>query len=176
MPTKAFVFALLLICAGLKSEAQANEDDKFMINIGPSIGWAVGTFKETHGFGWNGQLEVDVVVQEKLRLTAEFLSMDFKGKKYKNAYNHDAQYQDFDPLRFTAGAKYFYYRGLYAQAKAGYFTDVAPGGHGGGFAWSPVLGFEFGEGPYYTIAVHYDGYTLHGQNIGNIAFSLYYQF
>lgn len=174
MQTKAFIIAVLLLCAGFKSKAQANDEDNFIISAGPSISWAKGKLSNTTAIGVGGHFEGEFAIKEKFRITTGLSGVTYRGRKIKSSEFED-WYEDFAPLSFTAGAKYFYYDGLFVQAKAGYFANMAAG-HGSGFTWSPVAGFEFGEGPYYDISLRYDTYKLHGQNLGGITFTINYEF
>ena len=175
MFSRIIITSLLFLSTGMVSHAQEN-DNKFILSIGPEISWAEGTLQNTASFGYGGHVHAELVTIEKLRITAGFSGINYTGRKYKDIYGYENKYLDFEALRLTGGIKYFCYRGLFVEGKAGVFTDLGADVHTTGFTYSPVIGFEFGEDTYYDINLHYDTYVYHGQSLGGISFTISYQF
>jgi len=159
---------LSIVLMVIVSMAAFSQDKKFSFSVGPELGFATGSFSNSHSIGTGGTVQAEYYVMDKLKATATFgvlayagKSVTVSGQKYKNPG------QTIVPLR--VGAKYFLSGGLYGGAQLGvaflgnYASTTA-------FAYSPIMiGYEFKTKSDKSIdaTVKYDGYTGSG-GIGTI--------
>ncbi len=155
----------------------AQENDKnFIVDLAPQLSFSTGPLKKTNSFGYGGSLGFQFVTTEKLRLVARFAAIGYRGKSYTDVSGYDDEYPFLDLLQVTAGVKYFFTYGLFGAVQAGPVFSLGEANRGTGVTYAPVLGFEFGEGPFYDISLRYDSNTIKGSTLNALTISVTYQF
>jgi hypothetical protein len=168
---KSIILPVFLLLLSISAVAQ--NDRKFIVSGGPELGFASGTFANTHSVGTGATIQAEYQVQEKLRATATFGVLVYAGKSSGNTTKNNAQ--TIIPVR--AGAKYFVAGGAYAGLQSGlailgsYDKNVS-------FAYSPLVGYEFTtkSGKALDATLKYDGYSGANGTIGAIGVRLAYIF
>jgi hypothetical protein len=171
---RIIVFTLVAICTS--SVVMSQNQPAFRFSVGPELGFATGSFSNTHSIGIGGTIQAEISLQDKFYGTATTGVLAYNGKSISGT-NYKNTSQVIIPLRI--GAKYFLTSGLYgaAQIGVGFLSHYSTGT---AFAYSPQLGYEFKtkSGKALDATFKYDGYS--GSNkigtIGAIGFKLAYIF
>ncbi len=154
---KKMILSLLVFIA-VSMNGIAQSENKFSFSAGPELGFATGSFSNTHSVGTGGTVQAEYLVMEKLKATATFGVL---------AYFGNSSALTIAPLRI--GAKYFITPGFYGGAQLGvaflgnYKSTTA-------FAYSPLmLGYEFKTKSDKAIdaTIKYDAYSA-GLGVGTI--------
>ncbi|MES2893318.1 MAG: hypothetical protein V4725_14935 [Bacteroidota bacterium] len=168
--TKFFV-PFLLIFISLSATAQTERTLKF--SVGAELGFASGSFSNTHSIGTGVTAQAEYQLAEKLRATATTGFLVYAGKSQGTNLKNTAQ--TIIPIR--GGIKYFLAGGAYVGAQSGlailgsYDKNVS-------FAYSPLLGYEFmtKSGKSLDATLKYDAYSGSNGTIGAIGVRLAYVF
>ena len=165
---KIIVFTLLLCCTSMIVFAQDQRGFKF--SVGPEIGFATGSFANSHSFGIGASAQAEISWQEHLYGTITVGVMSYNGKSSGAGFKYKGS--TIVPVR--VGVKYFLAGGIYGalQTGVGFFNN----GGGATFAYSPQIGYEFNtkSGKGVDATFKYDGYSKNG--IGALGFRLAYVF
>ena len=166
--------AIVVIAASVSASAQT--ENKFSFSVGPELGFATGTFSQTHSLGIGGSAQAEYYIMDKLKGTATIGLLAYLGKSYNSSATNAAQ--TIIPIR--VGAKYFLSGGFYGGAQLGMaiLGNWAPN-KGGAFAYSPLmLGYEFKTKSNKSVdaVIKYDGYTSAYGTIGAFGARLAYVF
>ena len=157
------IIVCMMVALSSSSFILSQSQPGFKFSVGPEIGFATGSFSNSHSFGIGGTVQAEVSLQEHLYGTATFGIISYNGKSYGTGTKYKGE--TFLPLRI--GAKYFFTGGVYGALQAG----IAFLNNGGGtaFAYSPQLGYEFKTKSDKAIdaTFKYDGYSG-GNNIGTV--------
>ncbi len=181
------IIVCMMVALSTSSIVTAQNQPTFRFNAGPELGFATGSFSNTHSIGIGGSVQGEVSLQEHLYGTASFGVTAYKGKS--SGSNTNYKVATIIPLR--VGAKYFLTGGFYGsfQLGVGFLNNTTPGlniinpntdASGTAFAYSPQIGYEFKTKNYKSIdaTFKYDGYS--GGNkigtVGTIGFRLAYIF
>jgi hypothetical protein len=169
---RILVFTLLVLGASAAVIAQSQSGFKF--SVGPELGFAAGSFSNSHsiGIGVTGQAEISL--QEHLYGTITVGVVSYNGKSYGSGLKYAGQ--TVVPLR--VGAKYFLTGGIYGALQMGVGILNKLNNVGGtAFAYSPQIGYEFKTKTDKKIdaTFKYDAYSKNG-TIGAIGFRLAYIF
>ena len=164
------LFSFLLI---ISSAAIAQDETGFKFSVGPELGFAAGSFSNTHSVGTGATLQAEYHMFDKMSLTGTVGVLFYAGKSQGNNLKNNAQ--TIIPLR--GGIKYFVAGGAYIGAQAGvaflgsYDKYVS-------FAYSPLLGYEFDtkSGKSLDATLKYDAYSGGNGTIGAIGVRLAYFF
>lgn len=151
----------------------AQSQPAFKFSLGPELGFASGSFSNTHSIGIGATVQAEVSLQEHLYGTATFGIISYNGKSVAYTGTKTTG-QIIIPLRI--GAKYFLSGGVYgaAQIGVGFLNNFYSGTS---FAYSPQIGYEFNtkSGKALDVTFKYDGYSKNG-TIGAIGFRVAYIF
>ena len=166
----------MMVALSSSSFILAQSQPGFKFSVGPEIGFATGSFSNTHSIGIGGTIQAEVSLQEHLYGTATFGVMAYNGKS--SGSNTNYKVATFIPLR--VGAKYFLAGGFYGtfQLGVGFLKNTTPSlniltpntdDSGTAFAYSPQIGYEFKTKSDKAIdaTFKYDGYSG-GNNIGTV--------
>lgn len=173
---KLIVAAIIIITYSVPSFAQ--NENKFSFSIGPELGFATGSFSNTHSVGTGGTVQAEYYVQDKLKATATFGILAYIGKTV-TITNQKFKYPSQTIIPLRVGGKYFLTGGVYAGLQTGvaflsnYASTTA-------FAYSPLVGYEFKTKSDKSIdaTLKYDGYSAGGGvgTIGALGIRLAYVF
>jgi hypothetical protein len=168
---KINLLILMAFCSSSLLLAQSQPAFKF--SLGPELGFASGSFSNTHSIGIGATVQAEVSLQEHLYGTATFGIISYNGKSVAYTGTKTTG-QIIIPLRI--GAKYFLSGGVYgaAQIGVGFLNNFYSGTS---FAYSPQIGYEFNtkSGKALDVTFKYDGYSKNG-TIGAIGFRVAYIF
>ena len=114
MMRKIVIFLLIISTAAI-----AQDETGFKFSVGPELGFAAGSFSNTHSVGTGATLQAEYHMFEKMNLTGTVGVLFYAGKSQGNNLKNNPQ--TIIPLR--GGIKYFVSGGAYIGAQAG----VAPG-------------------------------------------------
>lgn len=170
---KIIVFTLMAICTSCMVMAQNEPGFKF--SVGPELGFATGSFSNTHSIGFGATIQAEVSLQEHLYGTATTGIIIYNGKSIAGT-NTKQKSLTIIPVR--VGAKYFLSGGVYGAAQIGVaFLSNNALYNGTAFAYSPQLGYEFKtkSGKAVDATFKYDGYSKNG-TLGALGFRLAYIF
>jgi hypothetical protein len=152
--------------------AQKETSNSLHFSIGPEVGFAIGTFGNTHSIGIGGTVQGEYTVGTGTNLTLTTGYISYAGKSAGAGLKFKAA----GILPLKAGVKYFLSEGFYgaAQLGAGFFNN----GGGTAFAYTPMLGYEFStkSGKAVDASFKYDGYSINSNTLGSIGFRLAYRF
>jgi len=148
----------------------AQDQPAFKFSAGPEIGFATGSFSNSHSFGIGATAQVDISLQEHLYGTITAGVISYNGK----SYGAGLKYKGTTIVPFRVGVKYFLAGGIYGALQTG--LGFINNGGGTAFAYSPQLGYEFKTktGRAVDATFKYDGYSKNG--IGALGFRLAYVF
>jgi len=155
---KKIILSAIIIIVSLSAFAQT--ENTFTFSAGPELGFATGSFSNTHSVGIGGTVQAEYLVMDKLKATATFGILNYVGKSKTS--NTDNAAQTVVPLRI--GAKYFLAGGLYGGAQLG-VAFLGNYNKGTAFAYSPLmLGYEFKlkSEKAFDATIKYDAYTGSG--------------
>ncbi|MCQ6958090.1 outer membrane beta-barrel protein [Mucilaginibacter aquariorum] len=173
------VLLLLTVLCGLSisSFAQSSsEGGKF--SIGVEAGLPVGDVKNFTNFVIGGSLKYDHPIAEGTFVTISAGYNKFLAKDEAK----DAGYK-FYGIPVKAGIKHFFADGFYGEAQLGAaFTKESVNVDGFGnisgsktaFAYSPGIGYTFGGG--LDLGVRYEGWSMSGNTVSQIAARLAFSF
>ena len=168
------LLAIVVIVASTTAFAQNEKNLSF--SVGAELGFATGSFSNTHSIGTGATVQAELYVQENLKATATFGVLAYLGKSTTIAnVKYKFPGQTIIPLR--VGGKYFLAGGIYAglQTGVGFLT-----GHSDNvaFAYSPLIGYEFKTNSDKSIdaTFKYDGYSGADGSIGALGIRLAYVF
>jgi hypothetical protein len=165
---KIIVFTILSFCTSMMVFAQ--DQPKFKFSVGPEIGFATGSFANTHSFGIGATGQIEISLQEHLYGTATAGLIAYNGKSSGAGF----KYKGITILPVRVGVKYFLAGGIYGALQTGF--AFLNNGAGTTFAYSPQVGYEFNtkSGKAVDATFKYDGYSKNG--IGALGFRLAYVF
>lgn len=169
---KLIVLAVILFSSA--SIVLAQNQPRFKFSVGPEVGFAVGSFADSHSIGVGGTAQAEISLQEHLYGTITGGIISYNGKSYGSGLKHAGQ--TVVPIRL--GAKYFLSGGIYGALQMGVGILNKLNNEGGtAFAYSPQIGYEFKSKTDKKIdaTFKYDGYSKNG-TIGAIGFRLAYIF
>jgi hypothetical protein len=166
---KAFLVSLVMLCASATVFAQDN-DVKF--SAGAELGFASGSFSNTHSIGIGGSAMLEIPLQDKLNWTAYAGILLYAGKSATG----DTKFKGQTIIPLRVGVKYFLTEGIYGGLQAG-LGLLSGFGSGAAFSYSPQIGYEFKTkgGKAVDATFKYDAYSKNG-TIGAIGFRLAYIF
>lgn len=165
---RIIVFTLLLFCTSTLVFAQ--DQPTFKFSAGPEIGFATGSFSNSHSFGIGATAQADISLQEHLYGTITAGVISYNGKSSEAGF----KYKGTTIVPVRVGVKYFLAGGIYGGLQTG--LGFINNGGGTAFAYSPQLGYEFKtkSGKAVDATFKYDGYSKNG--IGALGFRLAYVF
>lgn len=166
MKKSILVFALAL----LVSVAGFAQKESFKFSLGAELGFASGSFSNTHSFGIGGSAQAEIPLQDKLNGVAYGGILFYNGKSYTG----NLKYTGLTIIPVRVGVKYFLADGFYGTFQAG-LGFLGNYGSGIAFSYSPQLGYEFNtkSGKAVDATIKYDAYSKNG-TIGAINFRLAY--
>jgi hypothetical protein len=155
---KKNVFAILLLMIAVSGNAQKTHNVKF--TFGPELGFATGSFSNTHSIGLGGTVQLEVPMQEHTNFTVFSGYISYNGKSVVN----NVKYKGMGIIPLRGGIKhYFVGGGLYGglQLGVGFYNNY---GSGTAFSYAPLLGYEFRtrNGKPIDITGRYDAYSKNG--------------
>ena len=151
----------------------AQDAQKFRFSVGPELGFATGSFANSHSVGIGATIQAEMPIQQNLYGTATTGFIIYSGKSIGGTDTKNKS-QTIIPLK--VGAKYFFMNGLYGAAQLG-IGILSNYTKGTAFAYSPQIGYEFKtkSGKAVDASIKYDGYSK-GGTIEAIGFRLAYIF
>lgn len=161
---------LSLMISGL---VMAQNAQSFRFSVGPELGFAIGSFADTHSVGIGATIQAEIPLQQNLYGTATTGFIVYGGKSIGGT-NEKRKSQNIIPLK--VGVKYFFMGGFYGAAQLG-LGILGNYAKGTAFAYTPQLGYEFKtkSGKSVDATIKYDGYSKNG-TIEAIGFRLAYIF
>ena len=182
---KAFL-AIMGIAIFTASFAQKRLDEKkFHFSVGAELGFATGSFNNSHtvGIGGSAQAEYNVAPNTNVTLTTGVIG--YAGRKAQGANNLKYSASNIVPLK--GGIKYFVNNGFYGAAQLGvaFFNNyvdvnstVPYNGSEQALAFTPMIGYEFKSksDKAFDASFKYDFYARQGGSFGSVGFRLAYKF
>ncbi len=168
---KIIVFTLLSLF--ISAIAVAQDAQSFRFSVGPELGFATGTFSNTHSIGIGATIQAEMPLQQNLYGTATTGIIVYSGRSVAGT-NLKANSQSIIPIK--VGIKYFLMGGFYGAAQLG-IGILGNYAKGTAFAYTPQVGYEFKtkSGKAVDATIKYDGYSKAG-TIEAIGFRLAYIF
>lgn len=167
---KLVLFSLLVLV--LSTPTFAQKDNHFTFSVGAELGFATGSFSETHSVGIGGSAQIEIPIQDKLQGTGYIGILSYNGKSYGSGLKYKGQ--TIVPVR--VGIKYFLSGGIYGglQAGVGFLSNSG----GTAFSYSPQIGYEFKtkSGKAVDATFKYDAYSKSGGTLGALGLRLAYIF
>lgn len=166
---KVILFAAVIVGLSQVGFAQKNNNLKF--SVGAELGFATGSFSQTHSIGIGGSAQLEIPLQDKLYGVGYFGILAYNGKSAGSGYKYKGQ--TIIPAR--VGVKYFLTEGVYGALQAG--VGFLNNSGGTAFSYSPQIGYEFKTKSDKSIdaTFKYDAYSKSG-TIGALGFRLAYIF
>ena len=161
---------LSLLISGL---VMAQDAQTFRFSVGPELGFATGTFANTHSVGIGATIQGEIPLQQNLYGTATTGFIAYGGKSIGGTtQKHNSQ----TIIPIKVGIKYFFIGGFYGAAQLG-LGILGNYTKGTAFAYTPQIGYEFKtkSGKAVDATFKYDGYSKNG-TIEAIGFRLAYIF
>ncbi|HMO63175.1 MAG TPA: hypothetical protein PKC39_13365 [Ferruginibacter sp.] len=163
MKMRLFTLALILFTAN--GFAQSGNDVKF--TFGPELGFATGSFGNSHSIGIGGTVQLEIPVKERTQATIMSGIILYNGKSVRPGEKKKGR--NIIPLR--AGVKQFLVGGVYGGLQLG--VGFLNQGGGTAFSYAPQVGYEFftKNGKGIDLSGRYDVYSKNG-SIGAFVFRL----
>ena len=151
----------------------AQNAQSFRFSVGPELGFATGTFANTHSIGVGATIQAEIPLQQNLYGTATTGFIAYGGKSIAGGTTKEKS-QSIIP--FKVGVKYFFMGGFYGAAQIG-IGILGNYEKGTAFAYTPQIGYEFKtkSGKAVDATIKYDGYSK-SRTIEAIGFRLAYIF
>jgi hypothetical protein len=153
---------ILAICtlAILGSANAQKGEKKFTFGIGPSLSFPTGDLSTGYGVGYGVELTGIYSVSETFEAFAQTGYSSFTGKTITVSFGSISSSSKVDNAGFIpalVGARYN--NKFIAGAAVGYGSFSGGGSSSGGFAYSPQLGYNFGN---FELIAHYTGVATEG--------------
>lgn len=164
---KSVLIVALTLFVSLTGFAQK---ENFKFSVGAELGFAAGSFSNTHSIGIGGSAQAEFPLQDKLNGVAYGGILFYNGKSYSN----NLKYTGMTIIPVRVGVKYFLADGFYGAFLAG-LGFLGNYGSGAAFSYSPQIGYEFNtkSGKAVDATIKYDAYSKNG-TIGAVNFRLAY--
>ena len=161
---------LSLMISGL---VMAQDAQSFRVSVGPELGFATGSFADTHSVGIGATIQGEIPLQQNLYGTVTTGFIAYGGKSIGGT-TQKRNSQTIIPIK--VGVKYFFIGGFYGAAQLG-LGILGNYAKGTAFAYTPQFGYEFKtkSGKAVDATIKYDGYSKNG-TIEAIGFRLAYIF
>jgi len=176
---KAIICSFVLLFSTfitLRSNAQAPNDNSFILSLSPQLCIPKGGFQTTHKKGWGGNIEMRYALSDRLRAVGAYGAMSYDGRQ-DPADPAQGDYSAVITSTYRAGLEYFVVGGLFVSGQAGVLKEIQAGVKSHGLTYCPAMGFEFGSGIYFSVVVKYEMSKVlngQGQKINTLGLSVVY--
>ncbi|MFT3679721.1 MAG: hypothetical protein QM791_05585 [Ferruginibacter sp.] len=150
---------LASVISVLSLAAVAQKDNNFQISVGAELGFATGSFSNTHSIGFGATAQIETPIQDKLQAVAYGGILSYNGKSVGGG----TKFEGITIIPLRVGVKYFLTGSVYGAFQAG-LGILGNGADGTAFSYSPQLGYEFktNSGKPIDATFKYDAYSKNG--------------
>lgn len=157
------VLATVIVFTVNAQDKKESSGKGFSFGVGPSLAFPMGNFGKVYSFGYGAELQATYHASESFE---GFAQVGYNNFSIKNSFGSGSI--GFIPV--LVGGRYVS-SGFSVGAGIGYGSFTKGGG--GGFAYSPQIGYSFGS---VQVLAHYSGVSATGGSNSFIGLKAFYNF
>ncbi|KAA5533162.1 hypothetical protein F0919_11475 [Taibaiella lutea] len=169
---KKIILLTAIALTSFAAATNAQEKGGFKLGVGPVAALPLGDFGDFYSFGVGGEVQASYGITDNI---AGFVQAGYS-QYFAKSYDFGGISIKGDAtgiIPALVGARY-HNSGFMVGAGIGY-AKVTAEGAGGGFAYSPQIGYSFGDGMVDVIA-HYTGITTSGSATSMVGLKVFINF